>query len=203
MSHFYAEFTSPAPSVQERRDTRVYFHSSSSHSQGGRNCKGVVWMCNPGSATASVPTCGWGPINSDPTLNAILRLYQDAVTEAKKTPEQDDYVAVLNCFYTCDANVVTAFEQWVALPEPHGELIPAGAGFVLAAWGADKPYGVVAESITRIEAFSKPVFFHDPMEPPTKPFSTSFKQGWFQAHPLNPSFRANSLALAKAIAPFL
>ena len=201
MSQFYAAFSSSPSGIQERQDTRVYFHHSPAQTQATGKCKGVVWMCNPGSATGA--STAWGPLRSDPTLNAVLRLYQDAVKAAVKVPSPNDYIAILNCFYTCNPDVGVAFQQWLTLLKPHSESIDPAAAFVIAAWGTDKPYGLVCKSMNEISRRKIPVFFHDPTSAPATLVSTSFERAWFQAHPLSSSFSANSLALASAIGPFL
>lgn len=207
MSHFFAAFGRVgSPPVQIRMDTRIYYGSNVSRSRDTGRCRGVVWMCNPGSATAAVGSgvAAWGPLDPDPTLGAVLRLFQAAAKhKPTEQPFDDDYLSVLNCFYSCDPLVAPAFAKWVQSSCGYIESVPADARFVLAAWGSDKPYGVVCDSIRAIGASGKAVFFHDPTGNPTSPIGSDFAKSWFPAHPLNPSFAASLPALAIEMARYL
>jgi hypothetical protein len=203
MSHFYAEFgMHGSPPVQIRKDTRVYFHSATGRRPTNGRCRGVVWMCNPGSATTATAS-GWGPITPDPTLHVVLRLIVTAATVAPPLALEHDYVSILNCFYTCDPLASVAFNQWVKSRCDYSESIPVGAQFVLLAWGSDKPNGLVAKALNDVVCSRRPFFFHDPMTDPSTPVSVDFNSMWFPAHPLNPSFQANLPAIAAMIARHL
>ena len=206
MSNFYAEFAlSGSPCVMIRKDTRIYFHPKTGRLRTTGCCKGVVWMCNPGSAKSpNGPNAAysWGPIEPDGTLRRVLALYCDAALLSKKSVGQDDYLAILNCFYSCGAGVTKAYNAWISSGCSYVEPIPNTAGFIMAAWG-DKPIKYVTPSIARIQASRLPVFFHDPRT--GKAVSTSFPTLGFPTHPSpqNRHFTQNRMALAGTMAALL
>ena len=137
MSHFYAEFGYASGCCPIRMDTRIYLRPSLSHSQHVRNCIGVVWMCNPGSAGGPFVPRPWGPIPPDPTLRrvlAMLRLRFPA-TANDNNEYGDKYVQILNLFYAVGVSVPAAWRLWLGHGCKYAEPIPEGAQFAVLAWG--------------------------------------------------------------------
>lgn len=221
MSHFYAEFgMNGSPPVRIRKETRVYFQAQDDRRMAEGRCRGVIWTCNPSVAGVAAalenksiepmaPTASpnaastWGSIGGDAALYAVERLLRCAGARANAAILSHDYVSMRACFYSCDYRSEAAFKRWIASSCDYTEAIPNDAQFILAAWGSDKPYGLVMKSMSLIKASGLPVFFHDPLINPPRAVSKNLETMWFPAHPLNPSFAVNLEALAMEMSRYL
>jgi hypothetical protein len=144
-SHIHAEFASSA-GAQLRQDTRVYRTAGSFAKATGR-CLGIVWLCNPGSATGSSV---WGPCSSDPTLDVIVEVFTtaDGIAKASGRPgaAPTDYLQILNLHYVCDTSVLRGWHKSFTLPLPLKVENPSPkALFCWLAWG-DVPQALLLHS---------------------------------------------------------
>jgi hypothetical protein len=171
---------------------------------------GVIWMCNPGSAMWPPQVAPWGQIQGDPTLWRVLSLYKAAVGGRQSSVQQDDYILVLNCFYSVGPDPDAAFDEWRKSGCAHHENIPSSAVFVVVAWGADKPYGPVTKSINEIEKHrTDPSLITDPpflvvyVDPTltdgTSTISDDLTQMHYPSHPGSPVFASTMNELAAAL----
>lgn len=213
-SYFFAEFDfHGSPDCLVRKDTRVYYHSQDPGTiarEDGR-CVGVVWMCNPGSAGKEPQPPTWKSLTPDPTLRAVLALYQRAVAakEPASPPGKDDFILVMNCYYAVDKDYAAAYAQWTASECTYHERIPKKARFIVAAWGADKPQGPVWRAIRAIRQHRKRrgsslfVVYIDAPTLRANParLSSRFAAMNYPVHPLNRLFVGSPPNLAAALAP--
>ena len=214
--HFFAAFgLDGSPGCLVRKETRIYYHAQNPAAitrKAGR-CAGVVWMCNPGSAGSPVGPSPWGVLAPDPTLRAVLSMYQQAVKAkaSEVSPGQNDYLLILNCFYAVDKNHAAGYAQWLASKCTYGERVPKKARFVVAAWGADKPQGPVWCAVRAIRRQRKRrgsspfvVYINAPaLRTNPARLSSRLAEMNYPLHPLNHLFAGSPPNLAAALAHHL
>ena len=212
--HCFAEFDfHGSPDCLVRKDTRVYYHPQdpSTIAREDGHCVGVIWLCNPGSAGKEAQPSTWKNLTPDPTLRAVLALYQRAVTAEGSTaaPGRDDFILVMNCYYAVNKDHAAAYAQWTASECDYRERIPKKVRFVVAAWGADKPQGPVWQAIRAIRQYRKRrgsslfvVYVDAPtLRANTARLSSRFAAMNYPVHPLNRLFVGSPPNLAAALAP--
>ena len=211
MSPFFAEFDlCGSPPCVIRKDTRVYLHPQtySPTLRQTKNCVGIVWMCNPGSAAHPAGPVPWEAIQPDPTLRVVQDLYKKIV--AAKGPEhvpgEQDYLKILNCYYAVNSHFDLAHAAWGLSGCRYREKIPRSARFVVAAWGRDKPQGPVYQAVRKIKtrlkkSGPKPVLVYVDVAPGgVSQISRGLRSMNYPAHPLSFQFKSNLAALAAHLA---
>lgn len=118
-----------------RHDTRIYLSDFTGTSLQG-NCLGAIIGKNPGSAQAAVPEWGALELSGDKMLPNVRNILLEAFDHAGKKPPVDSFVQVLNLFYICGSDLVTATKALAkhksAYPDPSEfRSFP----FVWFAWG--------------------------------------------------------------------
>src|SRR3954470_16271973 len=105
MSYFATwDYRTYAPNVL-RKNTRIYW-SDKNHIESQGRCVGTFVGENPGAAHGAGRASGWDRLveeNSvrpgDKTLRFIRDVWVAAVNFARRLPDDDDYVEVLNLYY--------------------------------------------------------------------------------------------------------
>ena len=192
MSHFYAGFDYSA-GCPIRTDTRIYLRSSSFHSQSGKRCVGVVWMCNPGSAGGAFVPRVWGEMVGDPTLWRVLGMLRIAFPSVSYG---DEYVQILNLFYATGVSVPKAWRLWRTAACTYSEPVPSGVPVILA-WGRRGTVGatrlrmlVPPALATTTKAASKIIHSFGSVASPGFPLGPFHETD----HPLGPYFSATGIA---------
>lgn len=145
-SHFWADWDSATYSAANqilRKDTRIYWKPQTSGTVG--KCVGTFYGENPGSAKSlhGLKHSGYSPLvdragkPGDPTLQLILDTWIEAARIGAATPQDSDYIEVLNLYYFRNSTSLGSIAAWKQCggASIYSQAVSPTSRFVLLGWG--------------------------------------------------------------------